>query len=88
MSLVLNIEQYEYMPGPHDAAGLKLLLHHPHQFPDIQGLGAVLPAGMHAFIGTRLLTVSGDTDMVAVLRPKCVRFEPNGTHPGLFKISF
>ena len=27
--LMLNIEQYEYMNGPHDGAGVKVLLHDP-----------------------------------------------------------
>ncbi|RUS75983.1 hypothetical protein EGW08_016265, partial [Elysia chlorotica] len=56
LSLILNVEQYEYMPGPSDAAGVKILLHHPHQFPQVRGLGLVLPAGSFAFVGTSIIS--------------------------------
>ncbi|GFS25728.1 acid-sensing ion channel 1-like [Elysia marginata] len=58
LSLTINVEQYEYMPGPSDASGVKILLHHPHQFPKVRGLGLALPPGSFAFVGTSMISVS------------------------------
>ncbi|CAC5411236.1 unnamed protein product [Mytilus coruscus] len=38
LRLRLNVEQYEYMPGPHDAAGVKILLHDSFEEPRIKNL--------------------------------------------------
>ena len=54
---MLNIEQYEYMNGPHDGAGVKVLLHDPRQTPLVRSLGQAVPTGSSAFIGIRLLMV-------------------------------
>ncbi|KAJ8316928.1 hypothetical protein KUTeg_004832 [Tegillarca granosa] len=50
LKLILNIEQYEYMPGPHEAAGVKILLHEPGEFPFISELGKALQTGTHTFL--------------------------------------
>ena len=52
---MLNIEQYEYMKGPHNAVsslykGLKLVLHNQDAIPLVQDFGENVPAGMHTFI--------------------------------------
>ncbi|XP_046562984.1 LOW QUALITY PROTEIN: uncharacterized protein LOC124271872 [Haliotis rubra] len=57
LSLTLNVEQYEYMPGPHDAAGVKILIHDHRQFPKVQELGIALPTGTHSFVGMQLISV-------------------------------
>ncbi|XP_071109614.1 uncharacterized protein [Haliotis cracherodii] len=57
LSLTLNVEQYEYMPGPHDAAGVKILIHDHKQFPKVQELGIALPTGTHSFVGMQLISV-------------------------------
>nr|KAG5694945.1 hypothetical protein BaRGS_031228 [Batillaria attramentaria] len=46
LSLTLNVEQYEYMPGPHDAAGVKILVHHKNEFPKVHALGQAMSAGV------------------------------------------
>lgn len=58
LKLILNIEQYEYMPGPHEAAGVKILLHEPGEFPFISELGKALQIGTHTFVGVQMLKVS------------------------------
>ncbi|XP_046562955.1 uncharacterized protein LOC124271849 [Haliotis rubra] len=58
LSLTLNVEQYEYMPGPHDAAGVKILIHDHRQFPKVQELGIALPTGTHSFVGMQLISIN------------------------------
>ncbi|XP_041378054.1 acid-sensing ion channel 1C-like [Gigantopelta aegis] len=57
LKLTLNVEQYEYMPGPHDAAGVKLLLHDHKEFPKVHELGLAIPTGSHTFIGIQLVSI-------------------------------
>ena len=58
LQLVLNIEQYEYMKGPHNAVGLKFLLHQQDAIPLMQDFGDNLPAGMHTFVAVSVSKVS------------------------------
>ena len=55
---MLNVEQYEYMPGPHNAAGIKILLHDRKEFPKVHALGQALSAGVHSFLAIKLVSVS------------------------------
>ena len=54
----MNIEQYEYMQGPHNAVGLKFLLHHQDAIPLVQDFGDHVPAGMHTFVAVSVSKVS------------------------------
>ena len=54
----MNIEQYEYMKGPHNAVGLKLLLHHQNAITLVQDFGDNVPAGMHTFVAVSVSNVS------------------------------
>ena len=47
---MVNVEQYQYMKGPHNAVGLKLLLHQQDDVPLVQDLGESVPVGMHTFV--------------------------------------
>ena len=58
LQLVLNIEQYEYMKGPHNAVGLKLVLHNQDAIALVQDFGDNVPAGMHTFIAVSISKVS------------------------------
>ncbi|XP_050413850.2 uncharacterized protein LOC126828235 [Patella vulgata] len=58
LSLTLNIEDYEYMPGPNDGAGIKLLVHDQKQFPKVHELGIALSVGLHSFVGLQFVSVS------------------------------
>ncbi|XP_005111008.2 uncharacterized protein LOC101857070 [Aplysia californica] len=57
LRLTLNVEQYEFMPGPHDAAGVKLLLHDKHESPKVAELGLAVPTGTHAYVGMQLFWI-------------------------------
>ena len=57
LRLTLNVEQYEYMTGPHDSAGVKILLHDAREMPFVYALGQAVPTGAHAFIGVKFMTV-------------------------------
>ena len=54
----MNIEQYEYMQGPHNAVGLKFLLHHQDAIPLVQDFGGHVPAGMYTFVAVSVSKVS------------------------------
>lgn len=45
------------MPGPNDAAGIKVLPHDHGEFPRVRELGISIPTGSHAFVGLRVLQV-------------------------------
>ncbi|GFN91735.1 acid-sensing ion channel 1-like [Plakobranchus ocellatus] len=57
LKLTLNVEQYEYMAGPNDAAGVKILLHNKREFPRVAELGLAVSPGMHAYLGMQLLSI-------------------------------
>ena len=57
LQLILNVEQYEYTKGPHNAVGLKLLLHHQDDVPLVQDFGDNVPVGMHTFVGVSVSKV-------------------------------
>jgi hypothetical protein len=59
LRLQLNIEQYEYMRGPNDGAGVKLLVHQPHDIPLVKDHGLAVPSGMHGFVALKIVEVSG-----------------------------
>ncbi|XP_064650053.1 uncharacterized protein LOC135501729 isoform X2 [Lineus longissimus] len=52
LQLVLNIEQYEYMLGEHDSAGLKILLYSNREVPMVTYLGQGVAPGTRTFVGT------------------------------------
>ena len=55
---MLNIEQYEYMNGAHNAVGLKFLLHHQDDVPIVQDFGENVPAGLLTFVAVSVSKVS------------------------------
>ncbi|WAR19542.1 ASIC2-like protein, partial [Mya arenaria] len=57
LRLTLNVEQYEYMAGPHDAAGIKILLHDPREMAFVHELGQAVPTGAHAFFGLKFMSI-------------------------------
>ena len=58
LQLVLNVEEYEYMKGPHNAVGLKLLLHQQDDLPLMQDFGDNVQAGLHTFVSLSFTNVS------------------------------
>jgi len=57
LQLVVNIEQYEHMKGPHEAVGLKVLLHKQRTIPLMQDFADAVPAGMNTFIAVDISRV-------------------------------
>ncbi|CAC5415202.1 unnamed protein product [Mytilus coruscus] len=57
LKLKLNVEQYEYMPGPHDAAGIKLLIHDRIEMPRVYALGQAVSTGANVFASVQLMKV-------------------------------
>ena len=55
---MLNVEEYEYTKGPHNAGGLKLLLHQQDEVPLVQDFGDNVPAGLHTFVSLSFSNVS------------------------------
>lgn len=74
MRLVLNVEQYEYMPGPHDAAGVKIFIHDQDEFPLVGDLGLAVPTGSHSFVGNSLFVVSHSCVLSLPLGPIILSF--------------
>ncbi|XP_060079768.1 uncharacterized protein LOC132559172 [Ylistrum balloti] len=58
LRLTLNVEQYEYMPGPHDAAGVKMLLHANGEVPRVHALGQAVSTGAHVFVGVKVFSIT------------------------------
>ena len=58
LSLVLNIEQYQYMKGPQDEAGIKLLLHDASEVPLVKELGFAIAPGTHTLVAVNRNVVS------------------------------
>ena len=52
------MEQYEHMKGPHNAVGLKLLLHRQGAVPLMEDFGDNVPLGLYTFVGVSITNVS------------------------------
>ncbi|KAK2186909.1 hypothetical protein NP493_182g00000 [Ridgeia piscesae] len=57
LELVLNVEQYQYRTGPHNAVGLKLLLYRQDDVPLVQDFGDNIPVGKHTFVAITLMNI-------------------------------
>lgn len=67
LNILLNVEQYEYMPGPNDAAGVKVLTHVKDDHPRVRELGIAVPTGTQAFIGLQVVMVSNIPNNVMII---------------------
>ncbi|KAK2183126.1 hypothetical protein NP493_318g01024 [Ridgeia piscesae] len=74
LQLVVNVEQYEYIKGPHNVVGLKLLLDQQDDVPLVQDFDGSVPVGMHTFVAvshtkvTKLPPPYGDCETHRKLR--------------------
>ena len=57
LRLRLNIEQYEYMQGPNDGAGLKILIHDQNDVPMVKDLGLAVRPGTHTYVDINIIEV-------------------------------
>ena len=66
---MVNVEQYEYMNGPHAAAGLKVLLHEQGTIPMVENFAVAVPAGMNTFIAVFIEKVNPIDNHVEYTEP-------------------
>lgn len=67
LSLVLNIEQYQYMTGPQDEAGIKVLLHDAREIPLVKDLGFAIAPGTHTLVAVQKQVVCESLILVVLL---------------------
>ncbi|XP_033736596.1 acid-sensing ion channel 1-like [Pecten maximus] len=53
LELVLNVEDYDSMVGPHSSSGVKVVLHHDTEVP-MPEFGNELPTGRHGFMDVQV----------------------------------
>ena len=58
LQLVLNIELYEYMTGPHNGVGLKFLMHQQDVMPLVQDFGFIARPGTYTTVDVSVSKVS------------------------------
>lgn len=58
LRLQLNIEQYQYMPGPNEGAGLKIQVHNANEIPLIRDHGLAVPPGHHGLVAIKTIQVN------------------------------
>jgi len=51
LRLLLNVEQYEYMPGPNQGAGVRIHIHDQQEVPLMKDFGLAVAPGTHSLIG-------------------------------------
>lgn len=59
LHMTLNIQQFESMPGPQDAAGIKLLIHDSKEVPTVLTKGQAFSPGNAVFVGLKFKEVRG-----------------------------
>ena len=57
LSVIFNIQQYEYMLGKYGSAGLRFLLFPQQDVPRVGELGDAVSTGDHTYVGIRLTEV-------------------------------
>ena len=57
LSLQLNVEQYQYMIGPNEGAGLKVLVHQNDVDGAMKDHGLAIPPGAHAYVAAKIIEV-------------------------------
>ena len=57
LSLQVNIEQYEYMQGPNEGAGLKVLIHDNAKTTLVKDNALAIRPGTHSFIASKITQV-------------------------------
>ena len=55
--MLLNIEQYEYMTGPNEGAGVRILLHDQQEAPPVKDVSMSIPPGAHALVVGEIVLV-------------------------------
>ncbi|KAK2144648.1 hypothetical protein LSH36_740g01072 [Paralvinella palmiformis] len=58
LRLLLNVEQYEYMPGPNQGAGVRIHIHDQQEVPLMKDFGLAVAPGTHSLIGMTMNKVN------------------------------
>ena len=58
LKLTINLEQYEYMNGPNQGAGIKLLIHDNDDVALVDSIGMGIPHGSNAYVGLEITKFS------------------------------
>ena len=53
----MNVEQYEYMEGPHEGTGVKVVVHSSEEAPSVNDLGISLQTGYSNLVATKAVRV-------------------------------
>lgn len=80
LSLTINIEQYEYMIGPHSDAGIKVFMHAKNEVPEVRDLGFAIPPGSHALVGIRKQITDNLKPPIGDCNERLLRFYPSYYH--------
>ena len=81
LQVLVNVENYEYMKGPHDATGVKILVHGPLDVPMVQDFGDSLPTGYSALVDIKTMKLRKELSrLYCVNHHQCEYqyFESNG----------
>ena len=57
------------MPGPHDAAGVKMLIHDHDDIPMVHALGQAISPGSRVFVGMKIIEVGHKNDRLLKMLP-------------------
>lgn len=57
LELILNVEQYEYMSGPWNTAGIKVIVHNQTEVVAIEDMGSDVAPGLLANVGVQVIKV-------------------------------
>jgi len=57
---MVNVEQYEYMPGPNQGAGVRIHIHDQEEMPLMKDFGVAIAPGSHGLLGMTMIKVNMD----------------------------
>ncbi|KAK2139891.1 hypothetical protein LSH36_1575g00011 [Paralvinella palmiformis] len=55
LRLMVNVEQYEYMPGPNQGAGVRIHIHDQEEMPLMKDFGVAIAPGSHGLLGMTMI---------------------------------
>lgn len=80
LSLILNIEEYEYMNGPKSDAGVKVFLSKYRDVPFIRDLGFAAAAGVHSLVSVKFSEAAGLKSPWGNCGAKPLKYYPDYTY--------
>ncbi|CAD5112318.1 DgyrCDS1544 [Dimorphilus gyrociliatus] len=80
LTLILNVEEYEYMKGPQNDAGVKMFLHNANEVPFVRDLGFAAAPGLHSLVSVQYSENVGLPDPWGVCGTKPLKYFPKYTY--------